>query len=70
MSDPTDLLYRAASTPLGIIVEADDVTRLRQQLYAIIRKRPLEFGNISLIPSPINPLELWIVNKESSGERT
>ncbi len=68
MSDHTDLLYRAASTPHGISVETNDVTRLRQKLYAIIRERPAEFGNISLVPSPVNPLELWIINKENSGE--
>lgn len=56
-------LYRAASTPRGIAVETDDVTRLRQKLYALMRDRP-EFSNLSLIPSPLNPRELWIVNKE------
>lgn len=63
MSDLLSLLYRAASTPLGIVVETDDVTRLRQQLYPLMKKQT-EFGNLSLIPSPINPNELWIVNKE------
>lgn len=57
-------LYRAASTPRGIVVETDDVTRLRAKLYALMREYP-QFSNLSLIPSPVNPSELWIVNKES-----
>jgi hypothetical protein len=66
--DLPSLLYRAASTPHGISVETNDVTRLRAQLYAEIRKSPAEFGNISLVPSPVNPLELWIINKEPPRE--
>lgn len=65
MTDLISLLYRAAATPLGIVVETDDVTRLRQQLYTAMKKKT-EFGNLSLIPSPVNPRELWIVNKEQA----
>ncbi len=68
MTDHTEILYRAASSPHGIVVETSDVTRLRAALYRIIRERPVEFGNISLVPSPINPLELWVINKESTSE--
>ena len=67
MIDLIEHLYRAASTPHGIVVETTDVTQLRAKLYAIIRKHP-EFSNLSLVPSPINPLELWIINKEQTGE--
>jgi len=69
MSSPDllSLLYRAAATPHGISVETTDVTQLRAKLYAAMKDRP-EFSNLSLVPSPINPLELWIINKEPSGE--
>lgn len=65
--DLLSFLYRAAATPHGISVETTDVTQLRAKLYSLMRDRP-EFSNLSLVPSPINPLELWIINKESSGE--
>ena len=52
-------------TPLGIIVKTDNVTLLRQKLYAARKSDPV-FAPISLVPSPVNPDELWIVNKENA----
>ena len=63
--DLIEHLYRAASTPLGIVVECDDVLKLRQKLYAL-RGDKSEFKNLAFIPSPLNPRELFIVNKEPS----
>lgn len=68
-SDLISHLYRAASTPRGIRLECEtpeDVTRLRQKLYALIAKNP-EFSNISLIPHPFSPLELLVINKEPAN---
>lgn len=63
--DLIEHLYRAAATPLGIIVECDDVLKLRQKLYALRQGKP-EFQNLAFIPSPINPRELFIVNKDQT----
>jgi len=65
VNDLIEHLYRAAATPLGIIVECDDVLKLRTKLYALRAGKP-EFENLAFIPSPINPRELFIVNKEPS----
>lgn len=67
MSDLITHLYRAASTPRGIVLESEDVPRLRTRLYAIMQKHP-EFGNLSLIPNPLNPAELFILNKDPIDE--
>lgn len=58
-----ELLYAALASPLGIIVETNNVTRLRNKLYEIKREDSM-FEAISLSPSPTNPgAELWILNK-------
>ena len=62
-------LYRAASTPRGIVVASEDVPRLRTRLYAVMQKHP-EFSNLSLIPNPLNPGELFILNKDPINEGT
>lgn len=61
--DLIEHLYRAAATPLGIIVECDDVLKLRQKLYALRKDKP-EFQNLAFVPSPLNPRELMILKKD------
>lgn len=58
----TELLYDALRTPLGTVIETEDPERLRQRLYAI-RKESDDFAQLSFVISPINGLDLWIVNK-------
>lgn len=58
----TKLLYDALRTPLGTVIETEDPERLRQKLYAI-RKESSDFTQLSFVISPINGLDLWIVNK-------
>lgn len=58
----TELLYDALRTPLGTVIETDNAERLRQKLYAI-RKESEDFASLSFVISPINGLDLWIVNK-------
>lgn len=58
-----DLLYRAANSEFGIIVETSDVERLRQKLYAE-RKKDSALANLSINVSRTQPeTQLWIVRK-------
>lgn len=63
----TELLYDALRTPLGTVVQTEDPERLRQKLYAI-RKAHEDFAQLSFVISPINGLDLWIVNKGNENE--
>lgn len=58
----TELLYDALRTPLGTVIQTEDPERLRQRLYPI-RKSSEDFAQLSFVISPINGLDLWIVNK-------
>lgn len=61
-------LYTALRSPYGVIVETDNVTLLRQKLYAL-RKQDPALSVLTFKPSPLNPTgELWIIKrKESDG---
>lgn len=63
----TELLYAALHTPRGIVVETEDPERLRQKLYGL-RRESEDFAQLSFVISPINGLDLWIVNKGNSDE--
>ena len=58
-----ELLYQSILTPHGLIIETDDVAFLQQKFYAARRSLPHieEFKQLSFIPSPTNPQQLWIV---------
>lgn len=58
----TELLYAALHTPLGTVIQTEDAERLRQRLYAV-RKESDDFTTLSFVISPINGMDLWIVNK-------
>ena len=58
----TELLYEALRSPRGTVIETEDPERLRQKLYAI-RRESEDFAQLSFVISPINGLDLWIVNK-------
>lgn len=61
----TELLYDALRTPLGTVIQTEDPERLRQKLYGI-RRESEDFAALSFVISPINGLDLWIVNKGNS----
>lgn len=58
----TELLYAALHTPLGTVIQTEDPERLRQKLYGI-RRESEDFAQLSFVISPINGMDLWIVNK-------
>lgn len=58
----TELLYDALRTPRGTVIQTEDPERLRQKLYPI-KKSSEDFTQLSFVISPINGLDLWIVNK-------
>lgn len=63
MNEPLDaLLYRAMTSPYGIVVESNDPERLRQKLYPLRKAQP-DFAPLSFVTSPMNPNELWILRK-------
>jgi hypothetical protein len=57
-----ELLYDALRTPLGTVIQTEYPERLRQKLYAV-RRENQDFAPLSFVISPINGLDLWIVNK-------
>jgi len=59
-----ELLYAALTSQHGIIAETSSVERLRQKLYAARRELNDEaLEALSLVPSPTNECELWIVRR-------
>lgn len=66
-----ELLYDASREEIGLVVETSDPERLRQRMYAL-RKRDDDLANLSFVISPMNPSDLWILNKppeNSNAER-
>lgn len=64
-----ELLYRALSAPIGIVVSTNDVKMLREKLYAVRREaQNPDLEALTFAPSRVNPdTELWIVRK-SNGQ--
>jgi hypothetical protein len=59
--------YAALRSPEGIVLRVSDFNAVRQKLYAA-RKEAMdpELDGLSLVQSPTDPNELWIVKKESA----
>ena len=63
-----EFLYQALSASHGICVRSDDVPALQQRLYKVRREAcDPALDVLSLVPSPTDSTELWIVKKGSSG---
>lgn len=58
----TELLYDATRATIGLVVETNDAERLRQKLYAARRDNE-DLAGLSFVISPMNGVDLWIVNK-------
>jgi hypothetical protein len=58
----TELLYDALRSPFGTVVESRDPEKLRQRLYPIRKSSP-DFLPLAFVISPMNPHDLWILNK-------
>lgn len=64
---PHELLSAALNSPCGVAVATSDPQRLKQRLYAEIRKDP-DFAIISLNTSRTDPAnELWLVRKDATN---
>ena len=59
-----EYLYTALASPLGTILECNDVRALRQKLYVerLAADDPA-LACLSLVPSPLNPRQLWLVKR-------
>ena len=57
-----ELLYAALHSPFGTHIETDDPEFLRQKFY-ILRRENTNFLPLSFVISPMNPRDLWIINK-------
>lgn len=62
-----EILYSATNADIGIVVETNDAERLRQKLYAVRREFPDDFEHLSFVISPMNGVDLWILNKENTN---
>ena len=68
MTPPLEaLLYRAMTSPLGVVVESTSPDRLRQKLYPLRKAQP-DFAKLSFVLSPINPNQLWILRKPDDDQ--
>lgn len=68
MTSPlAELLYRAYSAPIGIVVATADASALRLKLYPIRKSIP-EMEDLSFVISPINGVDLWILKKRIPTE--
>jgi hypothetical protein len=70
MSTPLiELLYAAYHAERGIVVETNDAERLRQKLYPLRKENP-DFDSLAFVISPLNGMDLWIINqpKETVSE--
>ncbi len=58
-------LYAAlhSESGCGIMLETDDVERLRQKLYPL-RKQDPALAVLSFVPDPTTPGRLWIVKRQ------
>lgn len=66
MAEPSDLLellYRALHSAHGIVVETEDATRLKQQLYKARASDP-DLACLSFLTSPFNPQGQIIILKK------
>lgn len=67
MTSLLELLYRAASSPFGIVVTTEDPQALRQALYRE-RKKDKDLLSLAFCTSPSSPdSEIWIVKKDASA---
>jgi hypothetical protein len=68
MQEPLEgLLYRAMTSPYGIVVQSSDPAALRMKLYPVRKAQPL-FEPLSFVLSPINPQHLWILRKPTDDQ--
>lgn len=62
-----DILYDATRAAIGLVVETNDAGRLRQRLYAARADHP-DLANLAFVISPLNGVDLWILNKGPTDE--
>jgi len=69
MPDLVSLLFQAAASEHGLVIETSDPDLLRQQLYKARRQDLESFGELSFVISPAAPsTELWIVKNAKTEE--
>ena len=64
----TEILYDATRSTAGLVIETNDPERLRQRLYALRKDNP-DFTNLAFVISPLNGMDLWVLNK-GGGDAT
>jgi len=63
------LLYNALHSPFGIVFQTDDIERAKARFYTTRAKLgDPKLDCLSLVTSPLDPNQLWIVKKEQSNE--
>jgi len=63
------LLYNALHSPFGVILQTDDPERAKARFYSTRAKlNDPKLDCLSLVQSPTDPSQLWIVKKEVKNE--
>ena len=66
MSLSPELWYAALASECGVIIRTDDPAFTKQKLYAIRKGlRDPDLESISIMTSPNDPNELWLVKRRS-----
>lgn len=61
--------YQALAADVGIVITTDDPTRCIQKLYAARKEAgDLELDSISIVRSPTNPVEIWLVKRHGQAQ--
>lgn len=64
-----NLLYEALGSPLGVVLQCDNVEKVRQRLYKLRADHgDADLECLHLVQSPSNPSHLWIVKKVPADE--
>lgn len=67
-SPKLELWYEALASEFGLILSVSDPEFVRQKLYALRAKSgDADLESISLVVSPTNPQELWMVKRNEKS---
>ena len=65
-ADYLEILYQAAASPYGVIVESSDRDKLAARLNVARREDP-DLKQIAIVKHPLNPDQLLLVKRNPDG---
>lgn len=63
------MFYEALGSDVGVVIDTNDPEKVRQKLYSLRREaQDPALDCISIVASPSNPLQLWLIKKPTEAE--